>query len=393
MGIKPFTKVFNHLGEIKYKDLKGKNIVIDASVEIYRAALGMKIGEQLKNSFGVPTSHINTILLGVILKLKSANANQYWVFDHNQKIDDGEVFHNPLKQLELKKRRDRRETASKNLANLQEKYDKLTVTKKKSSSDLDDSSDLSDFSDVDEIEQYHSNSKVDIISPDLHKSNKNSDKIETEKILDLKKDIQKQEKMAFKLESFYVEDVIFMLNSLDIPWVECPAGFESEQICAISTNKKDIFGVKMDYVLSVDADALIFGAKKWIKRDIKKKKFFLYDLNTVLQEHNLSYDDLVKIAVILGCDFAPKTPRVAEKTVLKKYKDVKLTDAQNNAVQLFKKHLTPDVKINVNNLDNNSFSDENKYKQLLDWLELVKNYNRDRIKKQFHKQSLFKNIV
>ena len=118
MGIKSFTQVFSHLGEFKYKDFNGKNVIIDASVEIYRAALGMKIGEQLKNSFGVPTSHINTILLGVVLKLKAAGANQFWVFDYNKKIDDGEIFHNPLKQLELKKRKAKRVEAELKLTSL-----------------------------------------------------------------------------------------------------------------------------------------------------------------------------------------------------------------------------------------------------------------------------------
>lgn len=358
MGIKEFTKVFEHSGEFKYKDFKDKNVVIDASVEIYRASLGMKIGEQLTNSFGVPTSHINVILLN-ILKLRANVANQYWVFDYNQKIDDGEIFHNPLKQLELKKRKERRKAAEIKLTDLKKNMEEMNIKKNEKYKDDDLFSDESD----------------------------------DEEFKKCKEDIQKQEKVAFKMEQFYIEDIIFLLNALDVPWMECPAGYESEQICAMSTLNKDIFGVKMDYVFTPDSDALVFGAAKTIKRE-KKQKLFKYELNTILKDNKLKQDDLIKIAIILGSDFAEKTPRIGPKTVLKKYKDVVLTDEQEEAFKLFKKKLSADdiAKITIKNIDTKPFTDAKKYKQLLDWLELVKDFNRGRIKKQFHKQKLFEDV-
>ena len=77
--------------------------------------------------------------------------------------------------------------------------------------------------------------------------------------------------------------------------------------------------------------------------------------------------------------------------MLKKFKDVVLSDEQNIAFQLFKKELTQDELNNivVYNSTSKPFSNNDKYKQLLDWLVLVKNYNRDRIVKQFDKQKLF----
>mgnify|MGYP001004839647 CR=1 FL=1 len=90
------------------KDFKNKNVAIDASVEIYRAALGMQKLDTLTDSYGNPTGHINVILLN-ILKLKANNANQYWIFDYNDSENkDKDICHNPLKQLELQKRKEKR---------------------------------------------------------------------------------------------------------------------------------------------------------------------------------------------------------------------------------------------------------------------------------------------
>lgn len=373
MGVKDFTKVFENSGEFKYKEFAGKNVVIDASVELYRAALGMKRSEQLTNSFGVPTSHINTILLGVILKLKAAGANQYWVFDYRPDSSEKQEYHNPLKQLELKKRKEKRDLAKAKLDELNKTLTNLSVSKKKKPPTSLKTSDDNLFSDESSDDQN------------------DQDK---EELVNCRRDIDKQEKVAFSMEQFYMEDTLFLLNSLDIPWMECPPGFEAEQICALSTNNKDIFGKKMHYVFSPDSDALIFGARKLIKRDTRKKKLFKYDLNELLTTYDLTQEDLIKIAIILKCDFAPKTPRIGIKTVLKKYKDVILTDVQQDAYQIFTKKLTDDeiANIDVKNADVNSFTDEVKYKQLLDWIELVKGYNRERIVKQFQKQELFMNI-
>lgn len=407
MGIKGFTQVFANNGEFKYKEFKGKNVVIDASVEIYRAALGMKISEQLTNSFGVPTAHINTILLGVILKLKAAEANQYWIFDRidNREIDN--IFHNPLKQLELKKRKEKRKVANKKIDDLNlELNDKLNILEKgkgkekSKSKGKEKQKDDDLFTDESEDEMYsnretHSDNEAQ--SEGLQKGLQKGLQSQIEKC---KEDIGKQEKVAFSMKPFYIEDIIFILDMLEIPWMESPCGYESEQIAAAATNNKNIFGVKMHYVFSPDSDALVFGARMLIKRDVRKKKLFKYDLNNLLVDNNLTQDDLIKVSLILGCDFAPKTPRIGIKTVLKKYKDVELTEEQKHAFILFKKTLNANELENINikntdkvvNIHNKPFTNVDKFKQLLEWLKLVKDYNISRIITQFHKHKLFPEV-
>lgn len=362
MGVKDFTKVFPAEKEIKFKDLNGKHIAIDASVEIYRAALGMSSSTVLRDADGNPTSHINTILLGLILKLKASGAFQYWIFDYNSKGCN----HNPMKELELKKRRDKRCKANEKLKELKE----LTA-------------DNELFSDSDEEPCDN--------EPQSSKINKEKD-LQKETQKETQNEIDKQEKIAFVIEDFYKDDVIFMLNQLDVPWLECPPGFEAEQIAAMLTFNENILGFKINYVLTPDADCLLFGAKKIIKRDIRKKKFFEYNLSDLLKEYELQQDDLTKIGLILGTDFANKTPRIGPKTVLKKYKDIVLSEDQQKAFEtIFKKQLTDtEIKsIIINNQNVDSFTNKEKYEQLLDWIELVKSFNRSRIDKLFKKNMQF----
>lgn len=353
MGVQGFTKVFSPHREIKLKDLKGKNVGIDAHAEIYRAALGMSKSQQLTNSAGHPTNHIN-VVLSFIMKLYENNINQYWFFDFCDKEQYDKSFHNPMKELELKKRLIKKQKASQKLKELKDKEEQL---KNKSLNE----------------EEYLFSSSED----------------EKENLI---KEMDKCERAAFKLHEFYIQDIIFILNSLEIPWVVAPAGFEAEQLAAIATYDARVLGVKLDYVLTPDADALIFGAEKLIKRDTRKGKFFEYDLDKLLREYDITYQDLIKISLILGTDFAPKTPKIGIKTVLKKFKGVILSEIQQKAFnEQFNRDITTEEvsSINIQNNENAPFTNLEKFTEFIEWITLIKSYNKDRILKYFTKNKLF----
>lgn len=375
MGIKDFTKVFDYTREIKYKDLNGKKIIVDVMTELYRCALGMKSVNALTDSSGQPTLHINALLMGVILKLKAAGADQFYVFDYNQE-DASDVFHNPSKMLELNKRRERRKKAEDTIKVLANKMDLLLQNEDTLFSDTDSESD-------DKNEEH----VLNIIPP--ISSNQQS-------ILDIKSNIHKQEKRNFVIKAHYINDLKFILNCLSIPWMEAPSGFEAEHICAILTNPNSgIYNPNLDYnpnfivdyVLTSDADALMFGAKKIIKRDVKKKKLFEYVLSDILVKNSLIMEKFIKVGLALGCDFCEKTSKVGPKTVLKKLDTITLTDDQKNGYKDFTKVLTPESLANIkwHNIEEHAFSNKKKYVQLLDWLEHVKGFNRSRIETQFNK--------
>lgn len=111
MGIQNFGKVFKHQGEIKYKDLKGKTMAIDAMYQLHRMAHPFKstATSKLTAPDGTSTNHING-LLALILNLHKYKSNQVWIFDNPEE--------NPIKANENKKRQVQKEIAAIKLGNV-----------------------------------------------------------------------------------------------------------------------------------------------------------------------------------------------------------------------------------------------------------------------------------
>lgn len=337
MGIKNFTKVFPPKEEITFKSLKGKWVAIDAMFEIHRASRPFKTQSgftYLTAPDGRTTNHIQTLLFSLIIKLQNVGANQCWVFDHP--ING----HNPIKQSELDKRKVCSEKAKKKLQ---------------------------------ECKELHLAKQNQVIS--------DSDESDCE---ELKLQIAKYERASFSLEEYFIEDLKFILNCLDIPWIEAPEGYEAEQLAAILTRKR-IDGIKVNAVITPDPDTLLFGAEVMIKRD--KGKLYQYKLEDLLENYEIELDDLIKIGIILGCDFAEKTKGVGVKTVLNKFEDIELNDEQEDAFDYFTKNIPKKIllKLEWNWNGENSFQNKNNIKKLFNWVVNIKGFNLASTKKKFGK--------
>lgn len=369
MGIKKFTRVFACDKEITFKDLKGKTIAIDALVEIYRAMLGMS-DHKLTDSTGKPTSHIN-VLFSLILNLHKAQVNQIWVFD-NMSAKDYEKNKDKTKELEIRRKK---------RAKAQERIDIL-----EKNLDLSDENDLENFL-LEEIKE--------------ETSKEEKLKVSKEETL---KEINMLKKRVFSIKSWMATDIKFMLDKMNIPWIDAPPGYEGEHLAAYLTRHNIA-----DAVLSSDTDTLIFGAKQLIKRDTRKstknkKKFLLYTLSELLKKYKIDQDSLIKISLCLGTDFNPNGIRlIGEKTVLKKYKKIdELLDELNNpniektedrknylkeikrAFDQFKRECPVDIT-QMHNYNEKVLSNQEKLSSLLDWLELEKNFNRKRLETMLNK--------
>ncbi len=390
MGIQGFTKLFPAEREIKLRSLRGKHVAIDAMAEIHRCSLGCATTHTLTDANGRPTIHISSLLLGVIFKLQSYGIHQYWVFD--RKFDDTCTIE-PLKELELKKRSEARTKAKKKINDLKSELLHIEQNKLFSSDDEDDQSTQ--------------------IKMESHR-----------------RSIEKYEKRCFRVQSYHIQDVQFMLDCLNIPWVVAPFRlngnhsdpYEAEQFAAMLTNETR-YGIDhlIDYVMSPDADAIMFGSKRIIKRVRQKgkaNKFVEYDLDNLLSDNGIDLDDLIKIGLILGTDFAEKTPGIGAKSIFKKIPKTKLknkkymddlrrdfpgirdienaplfrvtclSDRQRKARdEIFKKEMT-DAEIDSivwHNADSVPFEDEGGRDRLLDWLSSVKGFNRARIERLLNK--------
>lgn len=340
MGIKNFSKIFDG-SEIKLKSLKDKCIAVDASIIMFKSCLGINNINGLTDSEGNSTIHIN-VIISKILNFKKCRIDQRWVFDFYEKD-----YINNDKILEHTKRKNVKDNA---LTKIKE----LTKIKDTISNNTDELFSESDDDDVN---------------------------IEQKCPINIEDQINKQKKISFTLNERIVNDTKYILDCFDIPWCQSPKGFEAENICAKLTN------TICDYVWSTDTDAIIYGATRLI-RDIKiknKKILMSYEIENIFHDTNINICDLRKIAVIMGCDHCPKTPRVGPKTILKKFKGIELTDIQTKSVRIFESDY--DIsKLLWSISDTNIIDkfDSDKINNLLTWLA-NKDFNIDRIKKQIQK--------
>lgn len=421
MGIKNLSKAFKATRTVKYKDLKGQTIAIDAMTELYRAALGAKTVSALTDAHGSPTMHIN-VILSIAIDLHRNGVKQIWVFDHNQ--DPDADFHNPMKIAELAKRKKKRDLA-------QEQMQSLTYAKDNSPmfSDSEDESEsesapeskpesksksaslatpASDETDTYTFDMHEPTIQDVVLTPEeeAHTSTltsrqkaqfmlKKASELRKKYAQDLadynfqksKKDkINSLEKQTFSVSKDMINDIKFMFTCLNIKFIEAPSGFEGEAIASYLTQ----IG-QADAVFSGDTDPIAYGANVLLRRNPRDKLIYEYtqvDILRQISEANDEYPnptlhDFHVVAMALGTDACEKTPGIGPATVLKKLHLIELTPKQIAAMKEFDK--VPEMsEIVTYNEDTEAFKDC-QTSELLDWLVDEKSFSRIRVKTQLDK--------
>ncbi|WP_117595194.1 flap endonuclease-1 [Haloprofundus halophilus] len=101
-----------------------------------------------------------------------------------------------------------------------------------------------------------------------------------------------------------------LLDLLDVPYVEAPA--EGEAQASYMARRGDA-----DYVGSEDYDTLLFGAPLTLRQLTSSGNPELMDLDATLEEHDLTYEQLVDVGILCGTDFNPGVDGIGPKTALK----------------------------------------------------------------------------
>ena len=100
-----------------------------------------------------------------------------------------------------------------------------------------------------------------------------------------------------------------LLRLLDVPIVEAPA--EGEAQAAHMVKRGDA-----EYVGSEDYDALLFGAPLTLRQLTSKGDPELMDLEATLTTHDLTLEQLIDAAILIGTDFNPGVHGIGPKTAL-----------------------------------------------------------------------------
>ncbi len=105
-----------------------------------------------------------------------------------------------------------------------------------------------------------------------------------------------------------------LLNLLDVPVVEAPAEGEAQAAHMARTGA-------VDYAGTEDYDALLLGAPLTLRQLTSKGDPELMDFDATLEEHDITWEQLVDIAILCGTDFNEGISGVGPKTALKGVKE------------------------------------------------------------------------
>lgn len=131
-----------------------------------------------------------------------------------------------------------------------------------------------------------------------------------------------------RLKDYMADDSKRLLALMGIPWLQAPS--EGEAQAAYLTKKGDT-----DFCASQDYDSLLFGAPMLVRnvtisgrRKLPKKEVYVdvvpetIELNQVLKELGITYEQLVDVGILVGTDFNPEGVKgMGPKSALKLIKE------------------------------------------------------------------------
>jgi flap endonuclease-1 len=130
------------------------------------------------------------------------------------------------------------------------------------------------------------------------------------------------------LKDYMADDSKRLLNLMGLPWIQAPS--EGEAQAAYITKRGDA-----DYCASQDYDSLLFGAPKLVRnvtisgrRRLPSKNLYvevipeIVELEQVLKECGITYEQLIDVGILIGTDFNPDGIKgLGPKTALKLVKE------------------------------------------------------------------------
>ena len=113
-----------------------------------------------------------------------------------------------------------------------------------------------------------------------------------------------------RLTETIIETPREVLELLDVPIVDAPA--EGEAQAAVMARRGDV-----DYAGTEDYDALLFGAPQTLRQLTSKGDPELMDLDATLERHDLTWEQLIDVAILCGTDFNEGVSGYGPKTSVK----------------------------------------------------------------------------
>lgn len=122
--------------------------------------------------------------------------------------------------------------------------------------------------------------------------------------------VAKLDSRTQRLTDTIVDTTRDLLELLDVPIVDAPA--EGEGQASVMARRGDV-----DYVGTEDYDALLFGAPMTLRQITSKGDPELMDFEATLERHDLTWEQLVDAAILMGTDFNEGISGIGPKTAVK----------------------------------------------------------------------------
>jgi flap endonuclease-1 len=127
-------------------------------------------------------------------------------------------------------------------------------------------------------------------------------------------EVARLESRTQRLTDTIVETTRDLLELLDVPVVDAPA--EGEGQAAHMARRGDV-----DYVGTEDYDALLFGAPLTLRQLTSKGDPELMDFEATLDHHEITWEQLVDAAILMGTDFNEGVSGIGPKTAISEIKE------------------------------------------------------------------------
>ena len=121
--------------------------------------------------------------------------------------------------------------------------------------------------------------------------------------------VARLESRTQRLTDTIVETTRELLSLLDVPVVDAPAEGEAQAAVMARTGQ-------VDYAGTEDYDALLFGSPLTLRQLTSKGDPELMDLDATLDRHDLTWEQLVDVAILCGTDFNEGISGVGPKTAV-----------------------------------------------------------------------------
>ena len=125
-----------------------------------------------------------------------------------------------------------------------------------------------------------------------------------------KEEKEKMDKQSMRLTKEYIIDIKVLLTTMGVTYLHIDGEAEAiaSELCRIGY---------VDYVITEDMDTLTFGCPNMIrncmdKSNKRKDMISIINLNKILEEMVLTYEQFVELCIMCGCDYCTNIPRIGQ---------------------------------------------------------------------------------